>query len=191
MSCYAMGVEGEPMRAASRLLVAVAVGTLMLGGCARREAPPPAPPAPPAPTRVEVLPLSPADYVATASSIDLFVIEASRLAQGRSGSVRLRSLADRLLADHGGTSSQLSFAGRRLNLLPSATLSPRHRAMLDELRAAPDFDASWKRLMIAVHEQGVRVHGDFARAGDSPTLRPVAEIAFPAMRRHLDELRGL
>jgi hypothetical protein len=45
--------------------------------------------------------------------------------------------------------------------------------------------------MTAVHEQGVRVHGDFARAGSSPTLRPVAEIAFPAMRRHLDQLRGL
>jgi len=178
------------MRSASRFLIVFGLGTMLLAGCARKEAPPPRP-APVTPSRVEVLPLSPADYVATASSIDLFVIEGSRLAQSRATNARLRNLAETLLADHGGVSAQLSFAGRRLNLLPSATMQSRHQAMLDELRTAVDFDAAWKRLMIAAHDQGVRVHGDFARAGTSPTLRPVAEVAFPAMRRHLDALRGL
>lgn len=175
---------------ASRLLVILGFGSLALASCGRREAPPPAPPAP-SPPRVEITPLSPSDYVATASSIDLLVIQASRLAQARTQSARVRDIAATLLADHGGVSAQLSFAGRRLNLLPSATMTSRHQAMLAGLRAAPDFDAAFKRTMIAVHEQGVRVHGDFARAGNSPTLRPVAEIAFPAMRRHLDQLRAL
>jgi len=111
------------------------------------------------------------------------------LAQGRGA--RLREAATAMAADHGGTSGQLSFAGRRLNLLPSATMMPRHQAMLDELRSAGDFDMAFKRLMIGVHEQGIRIHGDFAVAGSSPTLRPVAELAFPAMRRHLEMLRGL
>lgn len=178
------------MSHASRLLVTFGLGTLLLAGCGRREAPP-APPIAPAPVRVDVIPLSPSDYVATASSIDLLVIEASKLAQAQSQSARVRAIAAMLLADHGGVSAQLSFAGRRLNLLPSATMMQRHQAMLSDLRAAPDFDASYKRIMIAAHEQGMRVHGDFAKAGNSPTLRPVAEISFPAMRRHLDQLRGL
>lgn len=179
------------MRHALRFLVTLGLGALLLAGCARREAPPTAPPARPAPPRVEITPLSLSDYVATASSIDLLVIQASRLAQARAQSARVRALAETLQADHGGMSAQLSFAGRRLNLLPSATMMPRHQAMLAEVQAAADFDATYKKVMIAVHEQGVRVHGDFARAGNSPTLRPVAEIAFPAMRRHLDQLRGL
>lgn len=178
------------MRHASPLLVGLGMAALLVAGCGRREAPPPGPPAPP-PVRVEPLPLSNADYVATASSIDLLVVEASRLAQGRSSSARVRDLARTFLADHGGTSAQLSFAGRRLNLLPSAVMQARHRAMLDELAVAADFDAAWTLRMIAVHQQAVRVHGDFARAGTSPTLRPVAEVAFPAMRRHLEALRGL
>lgn len=178
------------MRRATRFLVTFGFGALLLAGCGRREAPPAPPPAP-TPSRVEVTPLSPSGYVATASSLDLLVIEASRLAEARSQSARAKAIAATLLADHGGVSAQLSFAGRRLNLLPSATMMPRHQAMLADLRAAPDFDAAFKRIMIAAHEQGVRVHGDFARAGDSPTLRPVAEVAFPAMRRHLDQLRGL
>lgn len=175
---------------AFRFLTVLGLGALVMAGCARREAPPPVPPVP-APPPVQVTPLSPSAYVATASSIDLLVIQASRLAEARGQSARVRGVAATMLADHGGVSAQLSFAGRRLNLLPSATLMPRHQAMLAELQTAPDFDAAFKRIMIAAHEQGVRVHGDFARAGNSPTLRPVAEIAFPAMRRHLDRLRGL
>lgn len=178
------------MRHASRCILTFGLGALLLAGCARREAPPPAPPRP-VPPPVAITPLSPSAYVATASSIDLLVIEASRLAQARTQNARVRAVASTLLADHGGVSAQLSFAGRRLNLLPSAMLMPRHQAMLTELRGAADFDAAYKRIMIAVHEQGVRLHGDFARAGNSPTLRPVAEIAFPAMRRHLDQIRGL
>jgi predicted outer membrane protein len=173
-----------------RTLTLILAGALLVAGCARREAPP-APPVAPAPVRVDVIPLSPSDYVATASSIDVLVIEGSKLAQGRSQSARVRAIAATLLADHGGVSAQLSFAGRRLNLLPSATMIPRHQAMLADLSSAPDFDIAYKRIMIAAHEQGTRVHGDFAKAGNSPTLRPVAEIAFPAMRRHLDQLRGL
>lgn len=178
------------MRGSTRLLAGFGLAALLVSGCARREAPP-APPPPAPPVRAEPLPLASADYVATASSIDLLVVRAADMAATRSSSARLRDLAAMLRRDHVGVSAQLSFAGRRLNLLPSATLQPRHQAMLDEIAAASDFDAAWKRAMIAVHEQGVRVHGDFARAGASPTLRPVAEVAFPAMRRHLDELRGL
>ena len=178
------------MRHASRCIITFGLAALLLAGCARREAPPPAPP-PPVPPPVVITPLSPSAYVATASSIDLLAIEASRLAQVRTQNARVRAVASTLLADHGGVSAQLSFAGRRLNLLPSATLMPLHQAMLSELRTAPDFDAAYKRIMIAVHEQGLRVHGDFAGAGNSPTLRPVAEVALPVMRRHLNQLRGL
>jgi predicted outer membrane protein len=179
-----------PMRKAFHFLLPLGLGTAVLSGCGRAPAPP-AQPSPVRPSQVQVVPLSPSDYVATASSIDLLVIQASQLAQTKARGDSVRELAARLLTDHRGVSAQLSLAGRRLNLLPSATMMPRHQAMLEELKGSWDFDAAYKRTMIAVHEQGVRVHGDFAKAGNSPTLRPVAEIAFPAMRHHLDELRGL
>jgi putative membrane protein len=177
------------MTVPSKRIVAIGLVAL-LAGCGR-EPPPPARPAPVAPSRVEVLPLPPADYVATASSIDLLVIQASQMAQTKARFSSVRELAARMLADHNGVSAQLSFAGRRLNLLPAATLLPQHHAMLNQVKTAWDFDATYKKVMITAHEQGVRVHGDFAKAGSSPTLRPVAEFAGWAMRHHLDELRGL
>lgn len=178
------------MRLVIRNCLVITTACLVLAGCGRRVAPP-APPPPAKPQRVDVIPATPRDYVATASSLDLFVIQASELGQGRARSPRLRDLAAMLARDHRGTSAQLSFAGRRLNLLPSATMMPHHRAMFDDLNNSADFDASWRRLLISAHEQGVKLHGDYARAGESPTIRPVAEMAFPVMRRHLDELRGL
>jgi predicted outer membrane protein len=176
------------MRRLTSFAMTIGLCTIVIGGCARREPPlRPAPPIPPA----EVRPMAARDYVATASSIDLFVIEASRVAQSRARSARIRDFAAMLVRDHQGTSAQLSFAGRRLNLLPSATMFPAHRAMLDEIDDSADFDASYRRQMIRVHEAGVRLHRDYAQAGDSPTLRPVAELAFQAMRRHLQDLGGL
>lgn len=174
-----------------RLVFISGLGAVLLSSCARREAPPVPPPPAPLPRPADVSPMGPAGYVANASSIDLFVIEAARLAASRSGSARLLAIAATLSADHGGTSAQLSFAGRRLNLLPSASMLSRHRAMFEELSAAADFDAAWKRLMLRVHDEGIEMHGAFARGGSSPTLRPVAEMAFAAMRRHHQSLREL
>ena len=140
---------------------------------------------------VVVRPLFAADYMATASSIDLFEIRSSELALTRARAPAHRDFARRMIADHRGTSAQLSLAGRRLNLLPSATLLPRHQVMLDELSASGDFDATYHRQQIAVHQAALKLHGDFAARGESATLRPVAKNAAGIVRRHLEMMRRM
>ena len=140
---------------------------------------------------VVVRPLFAADYMAMASSIDLYEIRSSELALTRARSQDHRDFARRMIADHKGTSAQLSLAGRRLNLLPSATLLPRHQAMMDELSASGDFDAIYHRQQIAVHQAALKLHGDFAARGESATLRPVAKNAAAIVRRHLDTMRRM
>jgi putative membrane protein len=129
--------------------------------------------------------------MATASSIDLFVIRSSELALARTANPRLRDFARTMIADHRGTSAQLSFGGRRLNLLPSATMLAAHQAMFDELSASGNFDATYRRQQVAVHQAAVKLHSDFAARGESPTLRTVARNAVPIERRHLDMLRRI
>jgi putative membrane protein len=171
---------------------AVALTVIALAGCATGEAPrergtratrarPP----------VVIRPLFAADYMAAASSIDLFELRSAELALTRAQNPRHRDFARMMITAHTGTSAQLSFAGRRLNLLPSATLLPRHQAMLDELTASVDFDGTYHRQQIAVHEAAVKLHGDFAARGESATLRPVAANAARIVRRHLDTMRRM
>jgi putative membrane protein len=162
---------------------------LALGGCATGEAPREGARGSAARPPIVIRPLFPADYMAAASSIDLYEIRSAELALTRSANPRLRDFARTMISDHQGTSAQLSFAGRRLNLLPSASLLPAHQAMFDELSASSDFDATYNRQQVAVHEAALKLHSAFAARGESPTLRAVARNAAPIERRHLDMLR--
>ena len=168
------------------------VGAAALAGCATRPSAPPAtqPGSAYAPRPLPG-PVSPATYVAQAASIDLLVVRSSELAQLRSVDPRLRTLATELMAGHNGLAAQLSFAGRRLNLLPAATLLPQHQAMYEELAASTNFDQTYLRQQRAVHGAALSLHSDYARRGGSPTLRPVAQNATTVERRHLELLRGL
>lgn len=129
--------------------------------------------------------VSEASFVAKNASFDLFVIRSSELAIQRSSSPRIRDFAHTLIADHKGTSGQLSLEGRRLNLLPSATLMPPEQAMLDSLQASSAFDAEYVRDMRQTHQQAVAMDSAYAANGGSPTLRPVAAAALPIEQRHL------
>ena len=165
----------------------------LAAGCATGEAPPERAPARTSGARppIVVRPRFAADYMAAASSLDLFEIRSSELALARAQSPRHRDFARAMIAAHAGTSAQLSLAGRRLNLLPSAAMMPAHQAMLDELAASADFDAAYHRQQIAVHEAALKLHGDFAARGESATLRPVARAAAAIVRRHLETMRRM
>lgn len=173
-------------------LTLVTGAALAVAGCASRE-PSPRPPAarPVQRPPVVIRPLFPADYVAQAASIDLFVIRSAELAATRSRDQRLRSYVQTLVDNHRGTSAQLSFGGRRLNLTPPAVLRPQHQGMLDALSSEPNFDALYRRQLVTVHEQAVDLHANFAQRGESPTLRTVAANALPIEQRHLQQLRAL
>lgn len=134
--------------------------------------------------------LSAASYVAMASSIDLYQVKSAQLALERAHDPANRAFAERALSAHQGTSSQLSMAGRRLNLLPSATLDPQHQAMLEALNATNDFDNTYRAQQNIVLQEALRLHSGFAKNGQSPTLRPVAANAESVMRANLQALRN-
>jgi len=110
--------------------------------------------------------VSPATYVTQAASIDLFVIRSSELTLTRSSNPRIRQFASAMIAAHKGTASQLSFAGRRLDLLPPANMLPQHQAMMEELAGSSDFDRAYIRLQRSVHVPCAGVdHIDFSAGG--------------------------
>lgn len=159
---------------------------LGIAGCASEKRP--AAPAPLAlpPSATPVGPAASAAYfVAANGSIDLFVIRSSELALQRSSSPRVRDFATRMIEGHKSTSSQLSLAGRRLNLLPSASLQPSHQAMLDALASSTSFDADYVRDQRTVHQSAITLDSAFAAKGESPTLKPVAAAALQIEQRHL------
>ena len=144
----------------------------------------------PAPRPVTVLPseVAPENYMASAASSSLFIIRASELVAAREGNSRLGLLARQFISEQEGVGSQLSFAGRRLNQLPSAALLPAHQAMLDAMTSSSDPSATYVRTMKRVVAQGLALHRAYDAHGSSATLRPVAAMAAAVFHRELDDI---
>jgi putative membrane protein len=170
-----------------RTVTAIAV-IIALSACAREERPAPPPQVPsrgalPRPSPGTAI--SEADFVSENGSIDLFVIRSSELALQRSSSARIRDFAQTMIEDHKGAGAQLSLEGRRLNLLPSATLRPSEQVMFDSLASSSRFDADYVHDQRIVHQRAITLDAAYAATGSSPTLRPVAAAALPIEQRHL------
>ena len=178
------------MRSAAAKFFVLFAPLALLAGCAGNEE---AVTSASAPTPVRETPrsvaprraISPASYVAAASAIELYEIQSAELALQRARTQRVRDYASTVLESHKGASMQLSLAGRRLNLLPSATLAPRYEAMMDRLRSTADFDSLYRRQQIAVNRDALAIHRNYAALGTSPTLRPVAASLVPVFERSL------
>jgi len=169
----------------------VAMASLAVAGCGRKEVPPsPHPIVRPAPGE-EPKQITPTRFMELSASSALFSIRAAELALERSSDAATRAAAQRVLLDQRGISSQLSFAGRRLNLLPPATLLPAHQDMLGQLASAGDFDATWRTQQALVLGQSLALHRSYAVRGGSQTLRQVSEMAAPLLQRDLDEISRL
>lgn len=173
-------------------LISLAITALTFAGCAPKR---PAPPVAAPPVRPLVVPVeaavSPQRFVTVAASSALLSLRSSQLAESRTSNPALRAFAATSIADQRGIGAQLSFAGRRLDLLPAAVLMPRHQAMYDELSASAEFETTFRRQQRIVLAEAYALHRAFARRGSSPTLRPVAAMAEPVLRRHLAMLRAL
>jgi len=173
-------------------LAGVAALGLLVAGCGTSPLPEPYRPVQRSrPPVVRSISISPAQYVSTASSASLYVIKASQLISERTGNSAIGNTARQFVSEQEGVGSQLSFAGRRLNLLPAAALSPAHQAMFDALSASPDPARTYVTQLSTLLRQTAIFHRQYERYGTSPTLRPVASMAAPVFERELSQLRGL
>lgn len=181
------------MRKFASAALCASLMALAIAGCATREAasvrpPVSRPPEPPRARRQLPPPVLPADYVVKAGQYHLFIERASRIALRRAQRRRIRDIAAKLVQEHSGLATQLSLAGRRLNVLPRATLDSQFLVYLDQLSRTPSFDQWYLQHMLARHGEVLALHAAFARGGSSPTLRPVAAAAAAIERRHIMEL---
>lgn len=163
----------------------------LIAGCAPKKAPPPPAPVPVRPAPPAAVALDPESYMAFTASSALFGVQASRMAEARGSTNKVRKFASQVVMDQTGIGAQLNFAGRYINMLPSSRLLPEHQAMLERLATASDFDGTYKAQLAKVLREAAAAHRAFEASGDSPTLRPVAKFAAPVCEKNLDALRKL
>ena len=166
----------------------VVITAALLAGCAPKKAPPPPVVAPPV---ARPAALDPESYMAFTASSALFAVQASRMAEARGSTSKVKKFAAQVVMDQTGIGAQLNFAGRYIDLLPSARPLPEHQAMLDRLATSSDFDATYKGQLSRVLREAAAAHRAFEAGGDSPSLRPVARFAAPVCEKNLAALQKL
>jgi len=164
-------------------LALVGLAGILIGGCATREARPPSPrPYPPVIAAPPSRPVSTEEYMKLSSSNALLVVRASELAMRHSTRGSTLQIASRLKRDHTGIAGQLNLAGRRLNLLPPASMLMLDQVLFDGLSRASDFDVAYSRTMRSAVKNCLASHSAYSATGGSPTLRPVARFAASVCR---------
>lgn len=133
-------------------------------------------------------------YVAMAGASDLYEIQSSQLHHRQGQDPRLHSFASMLIDHHTRTTNATMAAARSAGLSPPPpTLMPLQRQMIERLQGlrGAEFDREYLRQQVLAHEIALRVHENYAKAGDTPSLRTSASAAVPVVRGHLDQARGM
>jgi putative membrane protein len=171
------------------LTLAVACGLLATAAFAQTTRTPPTPQSAPARTGATQQPPSAQEFVNKVAISDMFEIESSQLALSKEPDRDTKPFAERMVADHQKTSSELKSlvdGGKVKATLPRA-LDSEHQGMLDELKgkSGKDFDQSYDQTQVKAHQDAVVLFEAYSRAGDDAELKRWAAKTLPNLKQHL------
>ncbi|MCO6187771.1 DUF4142 domain-containing protein [Rhizobium sp. L1K21] len=135
-----------------------------------------------------------AEFVEKAARSDMFEIQSSQLAAGRTDGAT-KDFAEQMVNDHQKTTKQLKdlvTSGSIDAELPTA-MSQKQQDMLDELRSldADAFATQYRNQQVNVHEKAVELFDQYGNRGDDEALRQWAAETLPTLRDHLQMARDL
>ena len=175
----------------TRILCCSAAAAALLSACATP--PPPPPPAPlPPPIVQPQLTQAGMDCVIRAGAMDLYEIEAGRLALQMSTNAGVRSFAQAMINDHTNSTAQMSAALQSIGMNPPPPqLTPDLTARLDRLRTAgTGFDAMYLDDQIAAHNEALALHNACAANAGAPVAAVSAGL-IPHIQSHLNQAQTL
>lgn len=124
-----------------------------------------------------------------------YQIDAGQLAAQRSAYPQVRQFANRVVSGNATVDQDLTAALQRNGtpVVRPAALDPRHQAMIDDLTTAqgPEFDRRFVVQQVAVHREAITLLQNYARNGDNPALRQLAQRSLQAAQAGLQSLRTL
>lgn len=136
------------------------------------------------------MPNDAAGFVAALAASDLYEIQSSGLARQKAQSAELRSFAQRLEREHGGSSGELKAAAAKAGVPVTPALDAEKQGMIDKLKAASgaDFDAAYIDQQRLAHQKTLMLLQNYAAGGDNDALKAFAEKAQSMVEQHTDSL---
>ena len=133
-------------------------------------------------------------FVMKAGASDQFEIQSSQLALQKSQNADVRRYAQKLVDHHMMTTRDVTAAAQKAGITPPPPqLEPMQQQMIAELQplSGAQFDAAYMRQQVPAHEMALALHTNYAKNGDTPSLKAAASKARPLVQQHLDEARSM
>jgi len=129
------------------------------------------------------------DFVNKVAISDMFENQSSQLALSKNPDADTKSFADKMVADHEKTSSELKSlvnSGKVKATLPT-DLDSEHLKMFEELKGktGQDFDKSYDAIQLKGHREAVALFEAYSKMGDNPALKSWAMMTLPHLKEHL------
>ncbi|MBV9528157.1 DUF4142 domain-containing protein [Sphingomonas sp.] len=140
------------------------------------------------------IPPAPKDFATMAVQSDTYEVTAAQDALTQATDPRVRSFAQRMIADHSRDRAAVKQAAAASGLKPPPDAMDTDQARLlsaiQSLRG-PDFDRVYVKQQVLAHVEAATVAGSFAGSGADPSLRRSAQTSLPMIQGHLQMAQQL
>jgi len=141
--------------------------------------------------KVEVKPLTDADFVMMAASGGLFEVESSKLALAGANSPDVKKFAEKMIADHEKANRELMQAAKQANLSPPDRMLDEHQKLLERVKGAKgqDLDRTYMDTQVTAHQEAVALFTSAARNAKDPGLKAFAAKTLPVIQEHYEHVK--
>ena len=135
------------------------------------------------------------DFVARAGANDMFEIQTSQVALGRSKNAEVKEFARMMVEAHTKSLADLNtaIAASGMTLAPPATLPTELQNTLGSLSntSASNFDGAYVNQQVDAHQAALDLVQRYANDGDTPMIKTFAAALAPIVGDHLAKARAL
>lgn len=134
-------------------------------------------------------------FALKAADLNMFEIEAAKLAASRSTNAEVKAFAAKMETAHGKTGDSLkaAIAASGAAITVPAMLSKDMQDDLDDLTKASneDFDKAYADAQVDAHQAMLNLLQRYAQDGDTPAIKAFAAATAPTVQEHLNMAEGL
>ena len=135
------------------------------------------------------------EFADTAAKSDAFEIAAAKLATRDAVSPAIKSFARTMITAHTESTTKIKAAAKKAtpSITPDPSLTDGQNKQLAGLntKQGSDFDKAYISGQVDAHKDALTLMQDYAKNGDTPSLKTAAGEIAPIVQKHLDMARAL
>jgi putative membrane protein len=139
--------------------------------------------------------LSTPNFVQRAAMIDMYEVEAGKIASQKGQSDAVKQFGQQMVDAHTKTAEELKGIVQSENIKVElrAKLASKYQMMVDDLNnaSAENFDATYVKQQVGTHKKAVGLFEDYSNKGDNAAVKQFTAKTLPVIKQHLEEARKL